>query len=164
MEKQVVIKKVCEQITEQTGVRVSVNSMDSRFIEDLGLDPLDVVEIIMSTEKAFNITVDDYKTDYPDMCTVGDLVRYIANNLSDTRIKIARTSHDVFLTQAGHKVDPKSVITPEIQQVLDHDGVSTCMGPDGGLAFRKYGSRFYLDPTSSGKFLDLIVRAANKNR
>ena len=53
---------------------------DSRFIEDLGADSLDAVELIMALEDEFNLEVDDEAAQ--NMKYVKDLVQYIENHQS----------------------------------------------------------------------------------
>ena len=168
MNKQDVIKKVYESIKvydqmreQRTGIDVSKISLNSDLMKDLGLDSLDVVELITVTENEFNLSVDPYKTDYPDICTVGDLVNYIFDTVSDTSVKIVRTSHDLFLAKGGKAVDVKSIMTPRSQQILEEEHVFITSGMDGGIAFREYGSRFNLSPMDSERLLCLLVSEAN---
>ena len=48
------------------------------FIDDLGADSLDTVELIMEFEKEFNITIPDDKSE--SIATVGDAIKYIEEN------------------------------------------------------------------------------------
>ena len=49
-------------------------TLDARFIEDLGADSLDVVELMMALEEEFNIDIDDEANQIE---TVGDAIKYI---------------------------------------------------------------------------------------
>jgi acyl carrier protein len=51
---------------------------DSKFIEDLGADSLDVVELVMSLEEEFDIEIPD--EDAEGILTIADAVKYIENN------------------------------------------------------------------------------------
>ena len=66
------IKKV---IVDRLGVDGSKITEDSSFIDDLGLDSLDIVELIMVFEEEFNIEIPD--KDAEKMKTVGDTIKYL---------------------------------------------------------------------------------------
>jgi len=67
--------EVKELVVEQLGVSEDEVSDDSRFIEDLGADSLDTVELVMAFEDRFNIEIPD--EDAEKIRTVGDAVRYL---------------------------------------------------------------------------------------
>ena len=52
-------------------------TMESRLIEDLKADSLDIVELIMDLEQEYNIEIPD--DELPKIKTVGDIVRYISS-------------------------------------------------------------------------------------
>jgi acyl carrier protein len=62
-------------IAERLSVDESKITQTSSFIEDLGADSLDTVELIMQLEEAFNIQIPD--EDAEKISTVGDAVKYI---------------------------------------------------------------------------------------
>ena len=62
-------------VVEQLSVDANEVKLESRFIEDLNADSLDIVEIIMSVEEEFGIQIDD--EDALGFKTVGDVVGYI---------------------------------------------------------------------------------------
>lgn len=66
------VKKV---IAEDLGVDEASITPDSKIIEDLGADSLDVVELIMALEEKFNIQIPD--EDGQKIATVDDIVKYI---------------------------------------------------------------------------------------
>ena len=70
--------KVKKIVVDQLGVEESEISMDASFIEDLGADSLDIVELIMALEEEFDIEIPD--SDAEKITTVGDAVDYIKNN------------------------------------------------------------------------------------
>ncbi|EAX48711.1 acyl carrier protein [Thermosinus carboxydivorans Nor1] len=67
--------KVKEIVVEQLGVDEADVTMDSTFIDDLGADSLDIVELIMAFEEEFNIEIPDEVAE--KIKTVKDAVEYI---------------------------------------------------------------------------------------
>jgi len=67
-----VIKKI---IAEQLGVDESEITPESHFIDDLGADSLDTVELVMALEEEFGIEIPD--EDAEKIQTVGDVAKYI---------------------------------------------------------------------------------------
>ncbi len=67
--------KVKEIIVNKLGVEETQITPQASFINDLGADSLDTVELIMEFEKAFNVTIDD--ADAEKIQTVGDAVTYL---------------------------------------------------------------------------------------
>ncbi len=67
--------KVKEIVVEQLGVDEADVAMDSTFIDDLGADSLDIVELIMAFEEEFNIEIPDEIAE--KIRTVRDAVEYI---------------------------------------------------------------------------------------
>ncbi|MDD2628081.1 MAG: acyl carrier protein [Clostridia bacterium] len=74
-----VFEKIREVIVEQLGVEdMEIISMDTTFIDDLGADSLDIVELIMALEEEFDIEIPE--VDAEKISTVGDVVEYIKEN------------------------------------------------------------------------------------
>lgn len=71
-------EKVKEITAEQLGVSLQDVKMESKFIDDLGADSLDVVELVMALEEAYDTEIPD--EDAEKITTVGDAVRYIEAN------------------------------------------------------------------------------------
>lgn len=69
--------KVKEIVVEQLGVDEDSVTMNASFIDDLGADSLDIVELIMAFEDNFNVEIPD--ADAEKISTVGDVVEYINN-------------------------------------------------------------------------------------
>ncbi len=67
--------KVSEIIARQLDVPVESITMESKLIEDLKADSLDVVELIMDLENEFGIEIPDDKL--PEIRTIGDIVSFI---------------------------------------------------------------------------------------
>ncbi len=71
-------EKVRQLICEQLGKSEDKVNMDTRIVEDLGADSLDVVELLMSLEDEFGLSLPDEVA--MQMKTVGDIVSYIDAN------------------------------------------------------------------------------------
>ena len=71
-------EKVKEIIVEQLGVEGDDVTMEASFIDDLGADSLDIVELIMALEEEFDLEIPDEEAE--KIATVGDVVDYIKNN------------------------------------------------------------------------------------
>ena len=69
---------VKEVVVEQLNVNPDEVKEESKFVEDLGADSLDVVELVMALEEKFDIEIPD--TDAEKIVTVGDAIKYIENN------------------------------------------------------------------------------------
>jgi acyl carrier protein len=67
--------KVKEIVVEQLGVDEAEVTIDSTFIDDLGADSLDIVELIMAFEEEFNVEIPDDVAE--KIKTVKDTVEYI---------------------------------------------------------------------------------------
>ncbi|MDD2573235.1 MAG: acyl carrier protein [Bacillota bacterium] len=73
-----ILDKVREIIADQLGVDEEDIVSDARFLEDLGADSLDLVELIMALEEEFDLEIPD--EDAEKISTVGDAVEYIKVN------------------------------------------------------------------------------------
>lgn len=78
--KSVIFDKVKEIIVDQLGVDESEVTMEASFIDDLGADSLDIVELIMALEEEFDLEIPD--KDAEKIVTVGDAVEYIKSHTS----------------------------------------------------------------------------------
>ncbi|PIU40825.1 MAG: acyl carrier protein [Candidatus Omnitrophica bacterium CG07_land_8_20_14_0_80_42_15] len=67
-------------IAEQLGVKIEEVTESAKFIDDLGADSLDTVELVMALEEEFGIEVPD--EDAEKMATVGDAIKYIEEKTS----------------------------------------------------------------------------------
>jgi len=68
-------EKVKDIIVEQLGVNPEQVTQNASFIEDLGADSLDTVELVMAFEEEFSVEVPD--EDAEKLQSVGDVVKYI---------------------------------------------------------------------------------------
>ncbi len=74
-----IFEKVKAIIVEQLGVAETSVEMDASFIDDLGADSLDIVELVMALEEEFDLEIPD--SDAEKVVTVGDVVEYIKENV-----------------------------------------------------------------------------------
>ena len=88
-----VAEKVKKMIVEQLGVNESEVVPEAKFIDDLGADSLDIVELVMALEDEYGIEIPD--EDAEKIETVGDAIRYI-----EEHIKI---EHEVTVEKKGRR-------------------------------------------------------------
>lgn len=74
-----IFDKVKGIIVEQLGVAESSVTLEASFIDDLGADSLDIVELIMALEEEFDTEIPD--GDAEKIVTVNDVVEYIKENV-----------------------------------------------------------------------------------
>ena len=68
-------QRVKDIIVEQLGVKPDQVTPEAKFIEDLGADSLDTVELVMALEEEFGIEVPDEQAE--KLQSVGDVIKYI---------------------------------------------------------------------------------------
>lgn len=71
------LEKLQEIIAEKLGIEASEIKPESKFSEDLGADSLDLFEVVMGLEEAFEVSIDN--EDLDQIKTVQDAMDYIAN-------------------------------------------------------------------------------------
>lgn len=72
-------EKVKSIIAEQLGVKLEEVKPESNFIDDLGADSLDTVELVMAFEEEFGVEIPD--EDAEKLKTVGDAINYLSQKL-----------------------------------------------------------------------------------
>ena len=72
--------KIKEIIIDKLGIDNGKITMDAKFIDDLGADSLDTVELIMQFEEEFSIEIPDEEAE--GLLSVGQAVDYITNKLN----------------------------------------------------------------------------------
>nr|WP_307774851.1 acyl carrier protein [uncultured Cetobacterium sp.] len=72
------LDKIREIVVEQLGVDADQVTLEANFVDDLGADSLDTVELIMAFEEEFDVEIPD--TDAEKIKTVQDVVNYIESN------------------------------------------------------------------------------------
>ena len=75
-----IFKTMQDLIAEQFAIDADEISMDSSFVDDLGADSVDLVELVMAMEEEFDIGEID-EEDMAGLKTVGDCVRYLNSKL-----------------------------------------------------------------------------------
>lgn len=73
-------ERVADIIVKELGVTPEQVTPEAKFIEDLGADSLDTVELVMAFEDEFDIQVPDEEAE--KLLAVGDVTRYIEENAS----------------------------------------------------------------------------------
>ncbi|MBU3180393.1 acyl carrier protein [Clostridium psychrophilum] len=68
-------EKIRECIASQLGIDEEEIKMESSFVNDLGADSLDIVELIMALEEKYDIEIPDEEVE--KIVTVGDIVEYV---------------------------------------------------------------------------------------
>lgn len=68
-----VFEKIKEIVVDQLGVNEEDVKIETNFMEDLGADSLDLFQVVMDLEDAFNVKVEHVE----NIKTVGDAVKYI---------------------------------------------------------------------------------------
>lgn len=76
-----IFKTMQDLIAEQFAIDTDEIGMDSSFVDDLGADSVDLVELVMAMEEEFDVGEID-KEDLTGLKTVGDCVRYLYNKLN----------------------------------------------------------------------------------
>jgi len=82
MTEQEVFERIKAIIVDVLGIDESQITMDSRFREDLEADSLDLVELIMAMEEAFDAEISDEEAQ--KIQTVGEAVKYIVERMQAT--------------------------------------------------------------------------------
>ena len=71
-------QKIKEIIVEQLNVEASAVTPEAAFIDDLGADSLDIVELVMAFEEEFGVEIPDDAAE--KIATVSDAIKYIDDN------------------------------------------------------------------------------------
>ena len=78
MEREELLEKVKAVIVDQLNVEEDDVTEDASFVDDLGADSLDIVELVMALEEEFGISIPDEEAE--SIKTVGDAANYISSN------------------------------------------------------------------------------------
>ncbi|MDH3684744.1 MAG: acyl carrier protein [Myxococcales bacterium] len=72
-------ERVAEIIVEQLGISREEVKPEASFIDDLGADSLDIVELVMAMEETFDVEIPD--DDAEKIQTIGDAVKYLKDKI-----------------------------------------------------------------------------------
>ena len=75
-----IAEKIKSVIAEQLGVKPEEVTDQAKFVDDLGADSLDTVELVMALEEEYGVEIPD--EDAEKLATVGDAIKYIEEKLS----------------------------------------------------------------------------------
>ena len=75
-------QKVRSIIAEQLGVKIEEVTDSASFVDDLGADSLDTVELVMALEEEFGIEIPDEEAE--KMTSVGEAIRYVESKATKT--------------------------------------------------------------------------------
>ena len=75
-------KRVKEIIVEQLGVNENEVTLEAKFVDDLGADSLDLVELVMALEEEYNMEISD--EDAQKITTVGEAVNYVEQRMAES--------------------------------------------------------------------------------
>lgn len=75
-----ITERVMKVVSDQLGFDPEKLTLETSFINDLGSDSLDLVELVMQLEDEFGIQVDEEKRD--SIQTIGDVITYIESELN----------------------------------------------------------------------------------
>ena len=73
-----ILQKIVDIVVEKLGVDNEKVTEDAKFIDDLGADSLDTVELVMAFEEAFDVEIPDEKAE--TILTVGDAISHLESN------------------------------------------------------------------------------------
>ncbi len=77
---EVLVERVRRLVSDQLGIDPAEMQPNASILEDLGADSLDVVELVMAIEEAFDIEIND--EDAESMRTLGDVEKYVAGRVA----------------------------------------------------------------------------------
>lgn len=79
-DKEAIIKKLKDLVSQSLGVKLEEISPDASFIDDLGADSLDIVELVVHIEDEFDIKIPDDEAE--KITTVQDAIDYVNGQLA----------------------------------------------------------------------------------
>lgn len=77
------LDKVKEMLANQLNIEVDKITEESKIVEDLGADSLDMIEMLMALEEEFGLSIPDDKAE--GLKTVGDIAKFIDENATDKK-------------------------------------------------------------------------------
>lgn len=80
MDKEKIKEEIFELVSKQLGKPIEEISVDSKFVEDLGADSLDNVELVMAIEQQFDLEIPDEKS--VEITSVGEAIKHIEEHFN----------------------------------------------------------------------------------
>ncbi len=77
---EVLVERVRRLVSDQLGIDPAEMQPNASILEDLGADSLDVVELVMAIEEAFDIEISDEEAE--SMRTIGDVEQYVTGRVA----------------------------------------------------------------------------------
>lgn len=87
---QLILDQIVPQVTERLAVDPAEVTLDASFVNDLGADSLDLVELMMEFEKMFHLSIPDDKQEA--IQTVGDVVFFVEQNRTGKPENVTKTT------------------------------------------------------------------------
>lgn len=78
MENRHMLEKIKGLVAENLNVKAGEITEETKFVDDLGADSLDLVELVMAFEEEFEVSIPE--EDVANLVTVGDVVKYVEAN------------------------------------------------------------------------------------
>lgn len=87
MEKKEIFEIIKNIVIQQLEVKEDLITLKAKFVEDLGADSLDIIEMVMTVEEKFGIEIPD--KDVENLLTLEDLVNYLYNQIGKQSEKLS---------------------------------------------------------------------------
>ena len=107
--------KVRKIIAEHLGIDESKIKDNANFINDLGADSLDTVELVMAFEEEFEAEIEDSEAE--KILTVGDAIRFIENKLA--KEEKPETNNKKIKLDTGTDLPPNFILTDEFKAIFN---------------------------------------------
>jgi acyl carrier protein len=121
-------KIIRDRVSEHLSVDVDTITEDSDFIDDLGADSLDIVELTMIFEETFQHQITDFEVE--KLRTVGDAVRLIVNSNSASHVVVTTYPAAHTLDPTDEQINETVVRTREIVAQCEFENYTFLVTPD----------------------------------
>ena len=114
-------EKVKKIVADHLGVDEQKVTEEASFIDDLGADSLDTVELVMAFEEEFGSEISDSEAE--KILTVGDAIKFIESNLAK-KVKMPQDEENILLILSSPSGAGKTTLTKKIQQKYQNFKIS----------------------------------------